>query len=632
MTETPAEKDRLPVRFEVGEWLVDRGLNEIRQGEKAVRLEPKVMRLLVRLAERAGETVSREELLDSVWPEQHVIEGVLTRAASQLRQALRDSAREPAYLQTIPKRGYRLIAPVRHADPSPEETVGADTPGRRWLWLAAAATLAVIAAAIVSTRAPPETAPEIGEPPSIAVLPLLNLAEDPTQDYFSLGMAEALTAELARVSGLRVVSRTSAMRFQETSLSLGEIARELGVSALVEGSVLLVEDRVRITVQLVEAETDEHLWAESYESDLADVLTLQREIARDVARESEVHLTPREEARLTAKTPVDAELLRLYLRGRYHWSLRTPQDLARSRAYFEQLIGRDPAFAPAWAGLADTLVQLYGYSYLPPQEAFAPAREAAREALRLDDQLAAAHASLGLVEFNLEWDAQAAEAAFRRAIELEPSYAPAHQWYSELLSLVGRHEEALARIELAWGLDPFSPIVSAARGQRLNAAGRYSDALARFDEALEMQPRLAWVHRERAFALARLGRPGEALEARLEEMRLRDLEPGELESLEAAAERFGMTGFWRWHSARLERMGSGRWIPAVLVAEAHAGLGDRESALDWLERAADERGLYLPHLLRSPAFDGLRTEPRLLAIERRFDEAVAGVHSPAEAR
>lgn len=656
MSETPSHDARLPDRFEVGDWLVDRGLNEIRRGETVERLEPKVMELLVRLAEQAGETVSRDELLDAVWSGQHVVEGVLTRGASLLRQALGDDAQDPRYLQTVPKRGYRLIAPIRTA-PVRTETVRTETvrpeaarteaaqaaterppagteersPESRPRFLVAGLAVLLVAVSLFLLffwlfflrQGPPEPLVDVREPTSIAVLPLLNLAEDPAQDYFSLGMTEALITELAKVSGLRVVSRTSVMRFRGSTLPLPEIARQLGVSTLLQGSVLEVDGRARITTQLIRAETDDHLWVESYERELADVLSLQREIARAVAREVEVRLTPTEEARLSAARRVDAEAHRLYLKGRYHWGLRTPEDLALGRDFFAQAIDRDPAFAPAWAGLADTLIHLSGYSHLPPREVFPQAREAAHEALRLDPELAEAHASLALVDFNLEWDAQEAEAGFLKAIEFEPSYATAHQWYSELLSLSGRHDEALAEAEFARQLDPFSPIVRAALGQRLNAAGSFAAALERLGEALELQPRLAWAHRERAWVLTRLGRHGDALEARLEEMRVRGLTVAELEALESAVRESNSAGFWRWQIARLEGLAATEWVPSILRAEAHAGAVDADAALDWLERAAEERGLFLPHLIRSPVFDDLREHPRFQAVEREFARATA---------
>lgn len=622
MTEPPQEPARLATRFEVGDWLVDPGLSEIRRDGRLIRLEPKVMELLAFLAGNAGETVSREDLLDAVWPGQHVVEGVLTRAASQLRQALGDDAAQPSYLQTVPKRGYRLIAPVRpETVQNPTASSTGAPQGRPWILATTMILVALVALAVIRLRAVPSEEPE--EPVSIAVLPLLNLADDASQEYFSLGMTEALITELAKVSGLRVVSRTSVMRFRETDLSLPEIARELGVSTLLEGSVLQADGRVRITTQLIRAETDDHLWAESYDRELADVLTLQSDIARAVVREIEVRLTPIEEARLAAAGRVDAETHRWYLKGRYHWSLRTPEDLALGRDFFKQAIARDPTFAPAWAGLADALVHLSGYSHLPPQQAFPQARDAALEALRLQPDLAEAHASLALVDFTLDWDAPSAEASFLRAIELKPSYATAHQWYSELLSLVGRHQEALVEAELARQLDPFSPIVRAAVGQRLNAAGRYAAAVETLGDALNLQPKLAWAHRERAWALSRLGRDDEALRAHEEEMRQRGLTTHELEALQAATGESGMRGFWGWQAARLGRLAVAGWVPAILWAEAYAGAGDTERALDWLERAAEERGLFLPHIKRSPAFDSLREHPRFRTVERGFAEATA---------
>ncbi len=611
-------------RFRIGDWSVEPDLDQVSRADQCRRLEPKLMELLVYLAERPGQTIARDEILGAVWDGKAVIDAVLTRGISEIRQTLGDDPQQPRFIQTVPRKGYRLIAAVTAAPDAaapnavaalPAASAGSRAAARRLSgWLAGGALLVVVTL-FASRYFPAGNEDRSVRWRSIAVLPFDNHSGDSRQEYLAAGMTEALITELAQIRGLRVISRTSVQQYRGAARPLPAIGRELGVETIVVGSVLEAGDRVRITVQLILAESDEHLWAESFDRDTGDVLALHAEIAHAVLREIRVHLSPREQQRLTRPGTTDAEAHRLYLKGRYYWNRRTVADMRASVALFEQAIERDPGYARAHAGLADAYLQLSNYYAMPPREAFPRARQAVERALEIDPYLAEAHATQGAVAVNQDWNFIAAEEAFRRALRLGPGYVTAHQWYAELLSFLGRHDEALAEIAKAWELDPFSPLINAAWGQRLSAAGRFREALERFRDTLELEPRFAWIYREMAYAFTELGEHDRAVAARLREMETRGVAD---DALRRAVEDRGMRGFWSWHRDRLTRRRSTAWVPAALLAEAHAGAGDREQALGWFESAVEEGGEVLLHLRRSPAFAELSSEPRYLALHGRF--------------
>jgi DNA-binding winged helix-turn-helix (wHTH) protein/tetratricopeptide (TPR) repeat protein len=314
-------------------------------------------------------------------------------------------------------------------------------------------------------------------------------------------------------------------------------------------------------------------------------------------------------ALLSPAGEVEPEALRLYLLGRYHWSRRSAESLETARNLFERATAHEPGFAEAWSGLADSLIQLANYYRLDPAVALPWAREAAGRALEIDPGLAEAHASLGLIHLNLDWDAAAALDAYHAALELSPGYSSAHQWTAEALSILGRHDEALAAIEDAARLEPLAPVIHAAWGQRLNKAGRYREALVRFGDALELAPELIWAHRERAYAFERLGERDAALAERRREMVARRLPRARIERLDRVSARDGMAGFWAWQLAELERRSADDWVPAALLAEALAANGETESAFEALERARGESAELLLQIEHSPAFDEIRDHP-----------------------
>ncbi len=466
---------------------------------------------------------------------------------------------------------------------------------------------------------------------SLAVLPFEELSEGSVEPYFAAGLTEALITRLTRLEELRVISPTSVETFRDSPLAATDIASELGVAAVLEGSVVQAGDRVRVTAHLVDGGTGTYLWSDEFDQSMSDILHLQASIAGAVVAAVELELTVREESAISRSPPVNSEAYWLYLRGRFHWNRRTIEDLEESRRAFERAIELAPELAVAHSGLADAYALLSTYYALTPEEAFPPARRAAQRAVELDPDLAEAHASLGYVRW-IEWDFVGAEASYRRAIELGPGYATAHQWYGELLSVLGRHDEALMSSERALALDPLSPLINAAHGQRLNAAGRFEEALEHFRHALDLDSRFAWLRREMAYAETQLGREERAVAERLLEMEARGVAEGLLAELRLQVESEGLRGFWRWELGRLRRESASRFVPAILLAEASEGSGDREAALAYLDEATVERGDHILQLATSPELLRLLEDARVRTLLANSGLSDIRDTRPSEAR
>ena len=458
---------------------------------------------------------------------------------------------------------------------------------------------------------------------SVAVLPLANLTGAPDQEFFVDGMTEALIATLAQVRALRVVSRTSVMRYKGTAEPLPAIARALEVDAIVEGAVARSADRVRVTAQLIDAKSDRHLWARSYERDVHDVLALQSELAQAIAEEIQVHVTHEERARLVNPKRVDPGAYEEYLRGRFYWNRRNEAAARRAIECFERSIARDPAWAPAHSGIADAWLTLANYDYVPPMEAYPRAEAAVERALALDDQLAEAYVSLGALRTDANWDWPGAEAAFRRALALDPNNAAAYHWYGDLLSLTSRHDEALAAARRARELDPLSLVVSTSLGIHLFYARRYDEAVAQQQRTLELDPAFAPAIRNLGGAYEQLGRYDDAIAAY---HRAHALLPSELSATTLLGHALAIAG--RTEEARkllseLTEESGRRYVSRYRLAAIHLALGERGIALDFLEQALRGRDRAMIWLNVAPRFDALRGEPRFQAIVRtmRLDPA-----------
>jgi TolB-like protein/Tfp pilus assembly protein PilF len=454
---------------------------------------------------------------------------------------------------------------------------------------------------------------------SLAVLPLENLMGDPAQEYFVDGMTEALITELAQISALRVISRTSVMQYKAARKPLPQIAKELNVDAVVEGSVQRSGDRVQITVQLIQAPTDRHLWAKPYERELRDVLVLQREVASAIANEIKIKVTPQEQAQLARARPVSPEAHEAYLRGRYYWNLRTEDGLKRGIEYFLQAIEKDPGYALAYAGLADSYAVMSGWNLMAPKEGYPRAKAAAFKALEMDETLAEAHASLGDARYVYDWDWVGAEKEYKRAIELNPGYATAHQWYAEYLSRMGRHNEAIAELKRAQELDPLSLMINAIGGWIFVCARRYGEAIAQCRRTLELNAGFYPAH-------GNLGRVYEQEklydEAISEYQKAKALEAGNPFLAADLARGYAAAG--RKTEAlkiisNLRELSKRRYVSPYKVAQIYVALRDFDQACAWLEKAYDEHSYDLTGAKVDPTLDRLRSDPRFQDLLRRMN-------------
>jgi serine/threonine protein kinase/TolB-like protein/Tfp pilus assembly protein PilF len=460
------------------------------------------------------------------------------------------------------------------------------------------------------------------EPPlriqSLAVLPLENLMGDPAQEYFVDGMTEELIATLGKLSALRVISRTSVMQYKGTRKPLPQIGRELDVDAVVEGSVLRAGDRVRITAQLIQAPTDRHLWAESYDRDLRDILALQGEVAQAIAREVQATLTPQERTGLASVRPVDPAAHEDYLKGRYYWNKRTAADLKKSIEYFQQAIQKDPGYAQAYAGLADSYAVLPNYSSTSPQEAYPKAKAVAEKALQFDDTIAEAYACLAEVAASYDYDWVSADRQFKRAIELDPNSATAHQWYAVMLARTAKHERALAEIRRAEELDPLSLIINMNVAWMLYFARQYDRGVEQLRKTLELDPNFFAAHDMLGMIYTRKGMVQQGVDEIKKAISLSGGDPnikGELGNAYAVAGR-------RKQALEildeLSALSKRSYFSSCFIASIYAGLGDRDHAFARLEKAYTERDTWLSFLKVDPAFDPLRSDPRFQGLLRRM--------------
>jgi len=451
---------------------------------------------------------------------------------------------------------------------------------------------------------------------SIAVLPLENLSGDPDQEYFSDGITDALINELAKISALRVISRTSVMQYKEVKKSLSEIARELNVDAVVEASVLTVGRKAQIRAQLIQVSTEKNLWAQSYEREISDILVLQSEIARAIAREIKVKLTPQEETRLASARPVNPEAYEAYLKGSYHWKKLTPAGCDTAQRYFELALENDPSYAPAYEGLAWVWAVRQQMGITPPREAGPNSRAAALQAIALDDNSAGAHVALAVVKTWTDWDWAGAQKAWQRALDLNPNDATTQAYYSHFLAIMGCADAAIPHIELALDLDPFNALFHSLYAGILNYHRRYEDAVAAARTALAMQPDAPVAREQLNLALTAQGMHDEKLAAQRE----RFAHDSELvAALERGLEEAGYEGAQRRIAdvlaARYDKPGG---VRARTIARLYFDAGDKDLAIDWFEKAYEEHDPNLPYIGR-PFWNPLRSDPRFQDLLRKMN-------------
>jgi TolB-like protein/DNA-binding winged helix-turn-helix (wHTH) protein/Flp pilus assembly protein TadD len=646
------------VRF--GTFEVSLQSGELRKAGVKIRVQQQPLKLLELLLERPGEVVTRDELRSRVWPNESFgdFDQAVNIAIAKLRSALGDSAENPRYIETLPKRGYRFIADVSVVDADgrtkrPESAAG-DLPGtapghqfqgngstvapaprpepgqplqgnglavapkrlrsRRWgiVALALALGLAILAIWLIRSRGRSPTGIR-----SLAVLPLESLSGDASQNYFADGMTDELITDLAQISALRVISRTSVMVYKGAHKPLPQIARELNVDAVVEGTVLRSGDQVRITAQLIDAATDKHLWSQSYEGELRDTLALQDRVARAIADQIQINLTPREQAALKNVRVVDPVAYESYLKGRYFWNKRTAESLKVALAYFNQAIEEDPKYAQSYSGLADTYALLgdWQYAVMTPKEAFPKAKAAALKALELDSTLGEAHNSLAFVLDGFDWDLNAGGKEFRRALELSPGYATAHHWYAWHLGLLGRYDEAIAEMRKAENLDPLSLIINADLAELLVLAHSYDESIQQSRKTIEMDPNFAFAHNQLAQAYLQKHMYDEAVAELQKAVQLSGGSPTCIANLARAYVLSGKRSEAVKLLSDLKQRSTPAYSYASEIAVIYVALGDNDQAMTWLEKGYAER--FNPGVLLRPGFDPLRSDSRFQNLVHR---------------
>ena len=491
--------------------------------------------------------------------------------------------------------------------------------GHRWLIVGSSVVVlaAIVALAYFATRMRAKDASP-AKIRSLAVLPLQNLSGDPSQDYIAEGMTEELIGRLSRIHGLRVISRTSTMHFKNTQLSVPEIARILGVEAIVEGSLVQEGHEIRVHAQLIRAATDEHIWAGEYQREYKSILEVQEEVARHIVEQIQLNVTPEERARLASGPPVDPEAYESYLKGRYYFNQRTEDALHKSIASFQQAIARDPGYAPAYSGLAEAYAMLGFRGGLPSKDALSGAKKAALRAIELDDTLAEPHASLAFIAETYEWDWPTAEREYKRALELNPGYAQAHNWYGGYLTYTGRFNEGVAEAMRARELDPLSLPINNAMAGRLLAAGRYDEALRQVQRTLELDDHFAPAHQTLGWVYLHGGKRDDAIREFQHALELAGAADTDIQlDLGFAYAVSGRPDEARRILANLRQLHQQGIVPAASLATLYGALGESNEAFVWLEKAYQERDPQLTYLKAGRRFEPLRGDPRFGQLVRR---------------
>jgi len=644
----PCSMDQADATFKFGRYELRPGARELHKNGVKVRLRLQPFQVLQLLLEHAGKVVTREELRGKLWPSDTFVdfEHGLNTAVKELRAALSDSAAEPRYVQTLPRVGYRMIVPVSVQTPAAvpvaapsrdavEERVISETVSRFRILLVAvlrhrrvlagAAVILIVGLGVYVRWS--RLRARAGAPSQrsmLAVLPFENLTGDASQEYFSDGLTEEMITRLGNFDPRRlgVIARTSVMHYKNGSPPLEQIGRELGVQYVIEGSVRRDANHVRISAQLIEARDQTHLWAREYDRDLKDVLALQSEVAREIADEIQLTLGDRK----TATTAAQASLTRqqyeaydLYLKGRYFWNKRTSEGFQQAMEYFQQAIAKDPSYAPAHAGLADTFGLMSNWGLVPRNEFMPKARSAALRGLQIDEGVAEAHASLALIAESYDYDWQTAEREFKRAIQLDPGYATAHQWYAEYLSWQGRFEEAFAESDRARQLDPLSLIIATDHAAILYFSRQYDRAVAQCRTVLDRDPSFPRTGGILLVSYAQEGRFVEAL-ADVEKLRHSNGEGWYWSSLAYVYGRTGQQAQARHALGKLERLVrhtplAPSWTQALV--EAYLGVGRKEEAIALLQKAYAQHSSLLTILKVEPIYDPLRSDQRFQDLLRR---------------
>ena len=634
--------------YEFGAFCLDPAEHTLLRDGQPIPLRPKVYDLLVVLVENRGHLVDKEQLMSSVWAEEFVEEGNINKNISMLRQALGESGGGTKFIETVPKRGYRFVAEVRevnnnrqaelltqaaarptHEHQPPRENHEQSLPlppplqaqakrfNKHWIALVGVPLLVLAAIVyVVLTRQRSRSATPAVR--SIVVLPFQNLSGDASQDYLVDGVTDALIGDLAQIGALRVISRTSAMHYKGTNKSLPEIAKELNVDAVVEGTVQRSGERVHVRAQLIHAASDSHLWAADYDRDSRDILDLQSEVARAIASEVSIKITPAEQRLLVPKRTIARAAIDNYLQGRYFWNRRTEEDMRKAIGYFEAAISADANYAQAYAGLADSYNQLgtVMIGVMPPSEARRTGEIAARKGLEIDNEVAEAHAALAYENF-FNWNWASAEEEFKRSIQLNPNYASAHSHFALYLVARERIDEAVAETNRAQELDPLSLSISASRGFLLMNARRYEEAIAQQRRVIAIDPNHYQANWYLGLTYLADGQIDQAIATSEKAVAVSGRAPAALGVMGLA---YGVAG--RKHEANqvlneLLQLQKKRYVTPMALCYVYIGLGNNDQAFAFLEKAYQERSNHIAFFKVNPTVDPLRSDPRFVELLRR---------------
>lgn len=602
-------KSGFPI-YEFGLFRLDADDRILLRGDRRVHVTEKVFNVLLLLVERSGHLVTKEELMEQVWPDSVVEENNLTVSMSALRKALGQRLEGGRYIETVSRRGYRFVADVRgikgeRVDPAQEE--GDEAPARAKTGVSSPATT------------------------TLAVLPLLNVSDDPSLEYLSDGITESIINSLSKLPQLKVLARSTMFRFKDTDADPLEVGRQLDTHALLTGRILQVNEELIVKLELINVREGSQIWGEHYKRKSADIFEVQEEISQEVSEKLKLRLTGAQKRQLTKRYTEDIEAYHLYLKGRYCWNKRTGEALKMAIEFFQRAIAKDPDYALAYTGLADCYAIIPFYSNIPPKPAFEEAKKATDKALEIDDALAAAHASLGFVKEYYEWDWVGAGKEYKKAIDLNPNYATAHQWYGMYFMKLGQFERARRELKRALRFDPRSLIINTDLGLPSYFKRQYDEAVEQYRKVLKMDQDFIWARFFLGWTYERSGRFSEAI-AEFRKAKLIDDRPEVSAMIAHTYAVSGRRSEARRILANLEEQSKRHYISPYYIALVFAGLDDKDRAFVWLEKAYSDRNEWLVWLKVDPRFDCLWTDSRFSELLRRIGFSHGAVEGNAHSR